>query len=104
MPVTLRGGGASQGASPEANPIPLDGMTLPHCAKGMGVVTAETGLRCREGYPDGPVLAVWSPGKKLTVWAIENDWWLVQDEASGLAGWSFGGAGTYLQAIGKLEP
>lgn len=84
--------------------MPIDGMTMPHCAKGTGIVTSTTGLRCREGYPDGKVLVVWPRGKQLTVWAVESDWWLVQDEASGVAGWSFGAAGAYLQPIGKLEP
>jgi hypothetical protein len=61
----------------------------PICCLGQARVTAAN-LRCRaEPATDGKILKMWPLGQVLDVWAkLRTGWWLVQERATGVTGWS----------------
>ena len=73
-------------------------MTEPFCAKGQAVVTADT-LNVRAGYSTQyEIVGKLARATIVTVWAVGQDWFLVQD-ANGLTGWC---SSAYLRVIDQL--
>lgn len=79
----------------------IDGLTLPHCAKGRAFSNAETGLFVRMKPVDGAILGSLKPGEFVTVWAVVNGWAIVQTDDGRLTGWTFM---DYLTVSGELQP
>lgn len=78
----------------------FDGLAWPHCAHGRAKVTGEA-LNVREtAGMGGKVLGQLVAGQIVAVWAVVDDWWLVQTDG-GVTGWS---AAWYLRPIGDLTP
>lgn len=72
-------------------------MIWPHCAKGVGRTTAA--LRVREKpNVDAPVIGIMALGQTFTVWAVDDNWAIVQTD--GLTGW----ANTTYMKFGELTP
>ena len=78
----------------------VDGLTLPHCAKGQATVTA-SGLRVRSlPSTTAAILGGLLAGQVVTVWAVDAGWAIVQ-AADGLTGWV---SMDYLKRVGELTP
>ena len=77
----------------------FDPLTLPICARGVATVTT-SGVRVRERPETGAILGSLSAGQRVTVWALEANWAIVQAE-NGLSGWV---SGQYLHLDRTLTP
>lgn len=79
----------------------VDGMTLPHCAKGTAVCgVARLRVRLRPDLAAGTVLGFLGLGEPVRVWAVEDGWAIVDSLAQDLCGWAFA---EYLQVQGELR-
>ena len=78
----------------------MDALTLPHMAHGTAICTADR-LNVRE-QPNtaSQILGKLSKGQRMTVWALDSDWMIVQAE-DGLTGWA---VAQYLEVVGTLVP
>jgi hypothetical protein len=76
----------------------VDALTLPHMAHGEADCTVRL-LYVRE-QPDlqAKIIGSLTAGQRVTVWAAEKLWWLVQAE-DGLTGWSYA---EYLKPVNEL--
>ena len=78
----------------------VDGMTLPHCAKGVAVCTvAKLNVRMEPSI-DAAIMGVLIKDEAVNVWALYQGWMLVQ-AVNGLTGWA---AAQYLSVVGELAP
>lgn len=66
--------------------LPIDGMTLPHCAKGTGKSTAPLNVRSAPNT-SAKIIGTLSTGTSFIVWAKDGEWCIIQ-RADGLTGWS----------------
>jgi uncharacterized protein YgiM (DUF1202 family) len=72
-----------------------DSLASPHCAKGTARVSADSHLRVRaDPNPEATIVGHLAPGELVTVWAIVDEWAIVQT-VNGLTGWA---NTTYLKA------
>lgn len=74
-------------------------LASPHCAKGTARAKGD-GLRVRKTAPAGEVWGYLAQSQVVTVWAVANEWALVQ-AANGLTGWV---SMAYLTPQGELLP
>jgi len=77
----------------------IDGLTLPHCAKGTAAVLDRLNVRA-DPHTDALVVGLLLPSEVITVWAVLNGWAIVQ-RVDGLAGWA---SMAYLKPVGELAP
>lgn len=76
----------------------MDGLTIPNCAKGTAICNGDR-LNVREApNTKATVLGQLMQGQRVTVWAADQGWMIVQSE-SGLTGWA---SAQYLQVSGTL--
>jgi uncharacterized protein YgiM (DUF1202 family) len=76
----------------------VDALTIPHQAHGTAICTGD-GLRIREQpNTEARILATLAAGERVTVWAVEAGWMIVQT-ANGSTGWA---SAQYLRVVGDL--
>jgi|WetSurMetagenome_2_1015567.scaffolds.fasta_scaffold1513884_1 uncharacterized protein YgiM (DUF1202 family) len=77
----------------------IDGLTLPFCAKGTATTSERLNVRTGPG-PANDVIGVLEKSEELTIWAVDNEWAIVQSR-NDIVGWA---NMAYLTPIGVLTP
>lgn len=77
----------------------IDGLALPHCAKGTAVVLDRLNVRA-DPHTGALVVGLLLPSEVVTVWAVLNGWAIVQ-RVDGLTGYA---SMAYLKLVGVLTP
>jgi uncharacterized protein YgiM (DUF1202 family) len=78
----------------------VDALTLPHCAHGTAIATAERQNVREQPHTSAEILGQLLKGQTVTVWALDQGWMIVQID-DGLTGWA---AAEYLRVVGTLAP
>jgi uncharacterized protein YgiM (DUF1202 family) len=75
-----------------------DALTMPHMAHGEADCTVSVLHVREEPSLQAKIIGRLTTGQRVTVWAVEKLWWLVQAE-DGLTGWSYA---EYLRSVSEL--
>lgn len=76
----------------------MDALTLPHMAHGTAICTADRRPVQEQPNTTSQIFGKLSKGQKLIVWALDQDWMIVQTEDR-LTGWA---EAQYLKVDGEL--
>ena len=78
----------------------MDGLALPHCAKGVAVCAAAKLNVRKDPTTNAKIAGQLVKDELVTVWALADEWMIVQ-AVNGLTGWALA---QYLTVDGVLTP